>query len=348
MHNLLEPASLLADFMAHPPGGFSPQAVCGMPGFVTRFDLTTTMAPEQRQRLASLPFWKAIHGLMQPRTLFLGSTVTEFMPLAETGTALPRVSDLIAAARDVPFLILKDLPGDSTLVGELSWRRSGELLAACTEAGFLLVAGQALAHVPIDFASEAEYLARFSASRRKDIERKLRSRAGLEIDELRSGDARLSDPALLDEIYRLYRNVYDQSEVHFDLLTAGFFRAVLQDADNGGILFAYRRDGQLIGWNLCFESKGMLIDKYVGFAYPQSREANLYFVSWFHNLAYCLAHGLRHYVAGWTDPEVKRRLGARFCFTQHAVWLRNPLLRRLLRPFRSMFEADRQWHDSIR
>lgn len=76
------------------------------------------------------------------------------------------------------------------------------------------------------------------------------------------------------------------------------------------------------------------------FGYPAAREHNLYFVSWFVNLQYALAHKLTHYVAGWTDPQVKKSLGAQFVFTSHAVHVRNPLVRNLLRPFKSLFESD--------
>jgi hypothetical protein len=99
----------------------------------------------------------------------------------------------------------------------------------------------------------------------------------------------------------------------------------------------------MIGYNLCFEHNGMLLDKYIGFAYPQAREYNLYFVSWFHNLEHARKRGLGHYVAGWTDPEIKRDLGASFSLTRHAVYVRNPLMRWVLRRFKRIFEADSQW-----
>ena len=61
------------------------------------------------------------------------------------------------------------------------------------------------------------------------------------------------------------------------------------------------------------------------------------------NLAYALERGLSHYVAGWTDPQVKRQLGARFTFTRHAVYIRHPLLRALGRRMAGRFESDRAW-----
>ena len=175
--------------------------------------------------------------------------------------------------------------------------------------------------------------------RDKNIRRKLKSRASLEVEAIATGDARFDDEGFLAALYAHYVRVYEQSEIHFDLLTRPFFQVVLQDAEANGVVFAYRLDGRLIGYNLCFCENGMLLDKYVGFVYPQARDCNLYAVSWFHNLEYALANGLRCYVAGWTDPEVKRELGASFTHTQHAVYVRNRVLRALLMPVRRLFET---------
>ena len=184
-----------------------------------------------------------------------------------------------------------------------------------------------------------------SAGRRKDIRRKLRASAqlGVEIVALPCGDDRFRNPDVLSDYYALYLNVFRQSEVQFDQLSASFFRTVLQDTSGEGVVFEYRLGCRLIGYNICFVVDGRLIDKYVGFRYPEAREANLYFVSWFHNLAFAQERGLRCYVAGWTDPEIKAYLGARFTFTRHAVYVRNGLLRAFLRMLSRSFEPDRHW-----
>ncbi len=98
----------------------------------------------------------------------------------------------------------------------------------------------------------------------------------------------------------------------------------------------------MIGFNLCFHFRDCLIDKYIGFLYPDAQEFNLYFLSWIRNLAYCLQHGLHTLVAGWTDPEIKSYLGADFTYTYHAVYVKNALLRQLLKRARSLFESDKQ------
>jgi predicted N-acyltransferase len=241
-----------------------------------------------------------------------------------------------AYRREQPLLIVKDIAKQSPLLspGENTYAEAFAL--ALQERGFVLLEGMALAWVPVDYTSSADYISRLSAARRADMRRKLKARARLEIEAVPTGDPRFDDAATVRKIYALYLNVYAQSEVHFDLLQEAFFAAVLRDGGSGGVLFTFRHAGELIGWKLCFVHGGMLLDKYVGFAYPQAREHNLYFVSWCH----CLDEALTHYVASTTDIRVKHYLGATLTRTRNAVYVRNGLLRALLRCLAHYFENE--------
>lgn len=341
-HNLVEPESLVRHFTENPPDGFEMLSLdSGAPAFVAPFDLLTTTSDAFRLGARTLPGYSWWSRVLKPTTAFIGTTVTEFAPLPVEATTSALLRDVIPALTTAyPFVIVKDLPTEATLVSAGDLKASIELASACQETGFVLVEGQALAYVPIDFASIDDLLARRSPARRKNLRRKLKSRSVLDITEIRIGDSRFSDDAFLASLYAMYRSVYEQSTIHFDLLTPSFFRAVLQDATIDGVVFLYRANGVLIGYNICVRSEDRLVDKYVGFVYPAAREHNLYAVSWFHNLEYARAHGLRWYIAGWTDREVKRELGAHFTFTRHAVYVRNPMLRMFLRMFKPLFEGD--------
>jgi hypothetical protein len=345
--NQLEPAALIEAFLAQPPAGFTVAlASDGTPVFEAPFDLLTTADDSLRQRIASLPGFSYWSRLLRWPTRFVGTTVSEY-------ALFPSSADPGELARSLQrefgrrhrLTIVKDIPQASPLLDTRANAYADAFAAAAIDAGFVLIEGQALAHVPIDFASTDDYLARLSASRRKDIRRKLRSRADLVIETLSTGAALFADATVFAEFHALFEQVHAQSEIHFDHLTEAFFQRVLNDASNGGIVFTYRHAGRLIGWNLCFETDGRLIDKYVGFRYPDAREHNLYAVSWLHNLEYARQRGLSHYVAGWTDPAIKAQLGAQFTFTRHAVYARNPLLRVLLRRIGDAFESDRIWRE---
>ncbi|MFG5778206.1 peptidogalycan biosysnthesis protein [Comamonas sp. J-3] len=344
--NQLEPSALIGQFAAHPPEGFAVLADGPAPAFTAPFDLLTTADAELKAKLQKLPGggWLASH--LKLRTDFVGTTLTEYAPLPLGIDASTLAAQWRAKSGVRMLTIVKDLPQASPLLSDEDNAYSAELMQQLAKAGFILVEGQALAYVPVDFSSIDEYLSRLSKSRRQNLKRKLKSRADLQVTRIPTGEAFASDERV-DGYYALFDAVYAQSEIHFDKLTRAFFAAVLRDASNNGIVFEYRsaEDHALLGWNLCFEHDGRLIDKYIGLSYPRAREANLYFVSWMVNLEYAIERGLTHYIAGWTDPDVKAQLGAKFTFTQHAVFIRNSLLRALGRKFAGHFESDRQWRE---
>ena len=342
--NQLEPNELINNFLSHPPREFTSwMSEDGIPAFSAKFDLLITAADDFKHKVHKLPFYKKWRHWLQPKTCFVGTTVSEYSLLTNKIDA-HQLADNVKAAytKKYPFVIVKDLPSDSPLLSKQDNQYSKQIIGSLKERGFIEVEGQALAWVPIDFESIDDFFAKLSYSRRKNLRRKLKSREKLEINILQTGDDCFFDEATLDLYYQLYLNVYEQSEVHFDLLTKPFFTQLLQSKSSNGRIFTYHHNGQLIGYNICFVVNNVLIDKYIGMVYPQARELNLYFVSWFVNLEYALQQKLSNYVAGWTDPEVKASLGASFTLTKHLVYIRNPLLRAVLRRLIDHFETDKE------
>lgn len=345
--NQLEPSALVAHFIACPPKQFAViRLASGMTAFDTAFDVLTTAEPHVRARAQRLPFYRLWSQWLRPKTRFIGATVTEYAwlpPELEPDRLARSLRDDHTLSQ--PLLIVKDLPKDSPLLPLKENEYAEALGQSLLRRGFVLVEGQALAWVPITFSSIDEYLSRLSRGRRRNIRRKLRSRNALMITRAATGPL-FSDEDSIDAFHALYKNVYAQSTIHFDELDRAFIAAVLRDADSGGTVAIYHHDGRMIGWNLCYEYEGALVDKYMGLVYPDARDHNLYAVSWVENLQYALSRGLTRYIAGWTDPQVKAELGAHFTFTRHAVYVRNPLLRLLLRGFARFFESDRQWRET--
>jgi predicted N-acyltransferase len=301
----------------------------------------TTADETMRAAAQRLPWFRHWGRLLIWQARFIGCTVTEYAPLAARRPARQLATELLDQyGREQRILIVKDLAIDSPLLDANANAQSRALAHELENLGFVLLNGMSLAWLPIDFPSVEAYIGRLSSGRRADIRRKLKARSRIDIEVVPTGSPWFDDAAVVATLYRLYGNVYAQSEVHFDLLTDDFFRTLLSDPGSGGLLFVYRHAGELIGWKLCYVHGGMLLDKYVGFAYPQAREHNLYFISWFHCLEVALERGLSHFIAGWTDATIKRYLGARTTRTRHAVYLRNPLLRGGLRRLSRYFETE--------
>lgn len=346
--NLLEPEGIVQAFLAEPPEGFEPISVAvndkHVPGFMAEFDLFTTANEKIKRHVQKyrklLPFF--IEKLLKPMVFFIGTTVSEYAlfpcdikPDRLRKSALSKLNNT-----RLQFLIIKDIPLHSPLLSGEENKFSAQLITHLGSNGFFILYGQALAYVPVNFNSTDEYLQKLSRARRKDIKRKLHSLSELDIEQIKTGDDFFTDP-VIDLLYGLYLNVYRKSEIHFDKLTMLFFKKVFRDSANNGIVFIYRHQDKIIGFNLCFISGGYLIDKYVGFLYPDARKLNLYFVSWFYNLDFCIKNNLKMLIAGWTDPGIKSYLGASFTYTYHAVYIKNPFMRFILNRFKSFFESDR-------
>lgn len=340
-HNLVEEGELVRLFTAFPPLGFACRiSGAGAPLFVTDYDLLTTLEKDVLAAVRALPLRRVWGRLLKVSACFCGTTATEYAPLpaGPPEAFLDALREEYASRQSL--LIIKDLPLSSPLLPAADNALTQNLVNAARARGFWEVMGQALAYVPIDFSGEAEYLSRLSAARRKDMRRKLRQRERLAVSVLPLGDAALCEPGFLAEAYAMYMEVFRQSDIHFDCLRRDYFAALFSSQALKGAVFLYRHEGELAAYNICLEHKGMLIDKYIGFKYPLARELNLYFISWMVNLEYARQQGHSMYIAGWTDPEVKASLGAKFTFTRHLVWVDNPVLRALLRPLRGFFEAD--------
>lgn len=340
-HYRLEPQAIINMFLQHPPDGFAAgQSQDGTPWFSTCFDLLTTLNKSDLDTLRRWPGFRFWRRLLRWSTCFVGTTVSEYAPQPAQISVQAYLRDARGLAPSCALTIIKDLPCDSPLLPAADNLLARQLFEQAQQQGFISVAGQALAYVPIHFDSTEAYLSRLSHSRRRNLRRKLRSRKVLRVEILETGDPRFRDAGWRETLYRYYLAVYAQSEIHFDKLSVSFFDALLQDADSGGRLFCYWHEDRLVGFNLCYLHNNNLIDKYIGFDYALALRFNLYFVSWFVNLEYAIEQGLRYYVAGWTDPEVKAQLGASFTLTRHLVWVKNPLLRLLFRRLSHRFESD--------
>ncbi|ENV46370.1 hypothetical protein P255_00509 [Acinetobacter brisouii CIP 110357] len=344
--NQLEPQALIDAFLKYPPETFEVQSSKeGLPYFTTQFNLLTTLDIPVRQKVESIFGYQFWGKLLYLSTCFIGTTVTEYTLLPKDYQIDEIVENLKKNSKNNTLTIIKDLPLNSPLLTDFENQYSQKLISAAEKRGFLSLEGQALAYVAIDFQDREDYLSRFSKSRRKNLKRKLKSLDELRLEIVDTGSDIFKKHDFRAHLYQLYLAVYHQSEIHFDLLRSEFFDEILQDPNSGGKVFLYWKDDILVGYNICYEYKNNLIDKYIGLNYALATDYNLYFISWFVNLDYAKKHNLNFYIAGWTDPEVKSKLGASFTFTRHLVWIRQPVLRFILRKMRHLFESDTHWYE---
>ncbi|MDD5561533.1 MAG: GNAT family N-acetyltransferase [Candidatus Omnitrophica bacterium] len=262
------------------------------------------------------------------KTLFCGS------PFGEYGTVGVReefrnnpvlIPQLLAGIKDLalklgaPLTIFKDFLKDSTL-----------LLDDLVGRGFIKVESFPAVFLDLSFPSFEGYLKSLGSSTRKNLNKKLKqayARGNIEIKTVRQVDSQI------DQIIRLYENTYHKGSTKFERLNKKFFLQVCEDLSPHTRFFLYYVDGCLAAFNLCFAYKDLLIDKFIGFNYDISSRYNLYFVSWAHNIKWCIDNSLRYYYPGQTDYEPKIRLGGKivplYAYLKHKNVFFNLLLKLL-------------------
>jgi predicted N-acyltransferase len=305
-----------------------------MPAFLCRYALDTTL-DEGFLRRSVRKVQRRFPGFLKLRLACLGS------PCTETGAIgfHPDVSgerrhllfaemlsffDQVAATEDCALVGLKDIP-------EQASAEFGDLLSG---RGYASIGGLPTAWLDIDFKTIDDYLARLSSGTRKDMRRKMKS-----FDEIRV-ELRTDLGAFLPEVMALYRDTRSRSELQFEELTSGYFQGILARMPGRSFCALYFAEDKLLAANLIVHDGRVAIDKFFCMDGEKGRPYNLYFLSWFTNLRYCLDNGLSRYQSGQAHYENKLRLGSKL--TANAMYFRhrNPLLQRLLRLVSPLFSAD--------
>ena len=348
-HNQLEPQSLIDTFIENPPENFEIEIINAsdryLHAFSTDFDLLTTIDESLVEFVNKLrlfpPFNYINRKILTPNVTFIGTTVSEYSLFPENITSEGLVHSLLSYVKeqDKKYFIIKDIPLNSSLLSNKDNNFSKELMKNLRKYDFEILSGQALAYLPINFNSLDGYLELFSSKRRNDLKRKMKSLKKITIREYSTGDEFFTSE-IIHELYNLYINVYNNSYVNFDKLTLPFFKHLLQNTTNGKV-FIYSNNDRIIGFNLCFIFNNKLMDKYSGFLYPDSRNFHLFFNHFFDNINYCIKNNLDTYIVGCSAPRAKAYLGCNFTFTYHAVYIKNPILRYLLKKFKHLFEFDK-------
>ncbi|ESQ87601.1 GNAT family N-acetyltransferase [Asticcacaulis benevestitus] len=300
------------------------------PAFLTQYDLATTIDNLHLGR-AIKQVQNLIPGFLRVRLAALGSPCTEHVMLgvSEPGRTYAIVDCLLrtfeagAKARGGRLLAIKDLSDEAPK----EW-------AACIEdLGYGFVTGLPSSELRIDFESTDAYLSRLTPGTRRDMRRKLRSREHLRCEDV------TSLRAYAPRVMALYEDTLARADMTLEELSFDYFESVLSLMPNQAICRLYFHGETLLAVNLLLHDQNTLLDKYFLMA-PEGRAYNLYFVSWFDNVALCLERGLRRFQTGQAAYANKLRLGVDLIGTRMAFKHKNGLLSFGLRLIAPLVSAD--------
>lgn len=303
--------------------------IAAAPGFLSEYALDTTLTGLGKRVVSGLR--RLAPAALTLRLGCLGSPCTETAQIGfapelneverlQVLDALLRSFDADARLQGCGLLAVKDVPAPQRSL----WQ------SALRPAGYRPTPGLPVAALDIAFSSTDQYLATLSTATRKDMRRKLRARERVRVERRQNIDD------VLNEVLALYADTRERAEMQFEELTPDYFRGVLGHAP-GAACTLYFAGGDLLAANLTLEDETTLLDKFFCMNAALGRAYNLYFLSWFTNVEYCIARGLKRYQSGQAAYANKLRLGSRLCQTEMYFRHRNPLISTVLHTAAPLF-----------
>jgi len=310
------------------------EIVAAMPAFLCRYALETTLQPGRIRR--SVGRIRCLFPeFLTLRLACLGSPCTEtgmigFHPRISESRRPQLFAQLLAAfeahaqAEGCSLIAMKDLALPLPL----------GVTRVLSDGGYAEIASMPTAFLDIDFDTLDDYLSRLSAGTRKDMRRKLRGRGTVRV-EYRSDFGEW-----LPRVMQLYLETRERSEWQFEELTPAYFQGLLKGMPGRSFCTMYFVEDELLAANVMVCDGSRLIDKFFCMDAPRGRAHNLYYLSWFTNLEYCLRHRIGRYQSGQAYYRNKVRLGS--SLTANAMYFRhrNAVLQLVLKTVSPFFSGD--------
>jgi uncharacterized protein len=297
------------------------RAVLLLPVFSTRYDLTTTLTGKFLALAKRIKGW--FPDLMYPVVVGVGFIEGEWGEVGvDAALTLPELNQAWQLA----------LRGLETIArkarAQLVWfkdftQTSGRSLPIHKLSNYTYISSLPFCQMTLPFKTLEEYLNSVDSDMRRYLKRISKRRQ--EIDILRTRDP---EP-WLDEIYRLYEEQVEQSEISFGIHPKSFFSRVCQKV-SGAEYVLYFAQAKLIGFELLVVNNGSLVQKYIGIDRALGRAYKLYFLSWLEDLETCIERGISHTHVGATQEALKSRLGAHVIPSAVLVRHLNPFLNKVL------------------
>ncbi len=305
-----------------------------VPAFGTRYRLDTTLQGPLRK--ISDRLHRIVPFLMELNLFALGSPVAEichvgFAPSVPAGRRPALLQELVtltraeAAQRGYGLFAVKDAAEKDRGL----WEPIAE------SSGFALLPGLPTASLDLPYASVDAYLATLGRNMRKDLRRKAKAFAEVRVERRRNIDD------VADEVYALYCQTVENSELQFEHLPRDYFPSMLRHLGEGAAIILYFHGERLFGFNFVIETPERLIDKYIGMDYAVARDFNFYFNSWMVNVAWCIENGVPVYQSGQAFYGPKLRLGCRLSPNGQYFRHRNALVNKVLLQVARVVRLDR-------
>jgi predicted N-acyltransferase len=199
-------------------------------------------------------------------------------------TLLHRVLKQYARRSHAKMVVLKEFPAE--------YRPALEKFAAN---GYVRIPSFPMVRLAIDYADFEAFAEKvIGKATRKDLRRKFKKTAP-DSENPVSMEVVEDITAVVEEIYPLYLQVYERSEMRFEKLTKEYMCRLGQEMPETVRFFIWRLRGKAVAMSLCMLQGDRIYDEYLGLDYELALDLNLYFVTLRDVLDWSMKQGLKWY-----------------------------------------------------
>ena len=238
---------------------------------------------------------------------------------------------LFARSDEISLITLKDFPA-----------RLRADLSPLGRSGYTRLDGFPSLRLDLNFATVQDYMRqRLSRATRKSFKRKLK-KAAAATSEIKLEV--LSDcSGVINEIYDLYLNVAERSEVSFELFTKDYFLEASRRMPGHVRYFVWRQNAKPVAFSFCTVWGDTIYDNDIGLDYSVAHKLNLYHLTFHDILDWALKKNLRFYETAPFNYDVKLHLRLEpvplDIYVRHHSFVVNLILK-LVAPFFSPAKSD--------
>ncbi len=225
-------------------------------------------------------------GFLKMRTLMVGCAAGEGHLHATASGSQHRDAEILAAnivsaarRQRASLIVMKEFPA-----------RYRDALACFLPRGFARIPSMPMTRLDLTgYKSFDDYLAKaIKSKRRTEFRRKFKAAeqsAPIDLEIVTDVSP------IVDEIYPLYLQVFDKSELHFEKLTKEFFCEIGRRMPDKTRFFVWRQNGKIIAFSLCLLEDNTFYGEYLGLDYSIALDLHLYFYVMRDMVSWAIANG---------------------------------------------------------
>lgn len=239
---------------------------------------------------------------LKMRTLMVGCAAGEAhlatadgLPGAAVADILARDIVKLARSRGAQLVVMKEFPA-----------RYRSTLTCFVRRGFARAPSMPMTMLNIQYASFEDYMQKaLPRSARWDLRRKFKATAdAIDISMVVTDDVE----QMVDEIYRLYIQVFNRSRLRFEQLTKQTFLELSKRMKDKVRFFIWRRGDAMIAFSLCMVEGDCLFSEYVGFDYAVALDLHLYHYTLRDIINWAIGNGYKWFRSSGLNYEPKFRM----------------------------------------